>query len=280
MIWILLLVGLLIPVLLSLVFFIAPGKVSPEAKAMAKVFYGLNCAHRGLYTKDQKIPENSIPAFAAAQKENYGVELDIQFSRDKQVIVFHDDDLKRMCNIDARVDSMDWDELSALPLSGTGECIPLLTDVIDLLSDTPVIVELKAAGNNNIMLCEETLKIMRQKGINWCVESFDPFIVAWFRKHAPDVLRGQLSCLPREYNGLSKISSFVLGNLLMNFISRPHFIAYSTSQQPLLVRLCRILNPINVIWTAKPDDDITRFEKENDTIIFEHYKPATRYKSF
>jgi len=130
-----------------------------------------------------------------------------------------------------------------------------------------------------MMLCDETLKIMRQKGINWCVESFNPFIVAWFRKNAPDVLRGQLSCLPREYNGLSKISSFVLGNLLMNFISRPHFIAYSTSRQPLLVRLCRILKPINVIWTVKPDNDIKRFENENDTIIFEHYNPAARYKS-
>ena len=278
MIWIFLALGLLILFISAVIFCVAPGKLTPEAKRMAKVFYGLNCAHRGLYSKDQKIPENSIPAFAAARDGNYGVELDIQLSKDGQIVVFHDDVLNRVCNIDARVDSMDWDELSVLPLFDTDVCMPLLTDVLDVLKDTPAIVELKSTGVNNNKLCEETLKLMREKGQNWCVESFDPRIVAWFRKNAPDVLRGQLSCLPGEYNKISKKAAFILGNLLANFLSRPHFIAYSTSPQPPVVRLCRIMKPVNVVWTVQPEDDIKQFETNNDTIIFEHYTPAPRFK--
>ena len=278
MVLLLTLTGLIFLVITLVIYCIAPGRISPEAKKMANIFHGINCAHRGLYSKDQKIPENSIPAFAAARSENYGVELDIQLSRDDRIVVFHDDTLTRACNNSAFLNSMDYEELSKLQLFDTDYFIPLFTDVLDILDDTPVIVELKAAGTNNIKLCEETLKLMREKGKNWCIESFDPHIVAWFRKNAPDVLRGQLSCLPREYGKISKLTAFVLGNLFMNFLSRPHFIAYNTSPHPLPVQLCRAMKPINVLWTVTPEDDISKFENENDVIIFEHYTPAPKYK--
>ena len=278
MFWVFVAIVLIVLFIPALIFCIAPGKMSPEAKETVKAFLGLNCAHRGLYSKNQQIPENSIPAFIAAKNGNYGVELDIQLSKDGRVVVFHDNDLMRVCSLNKNVNSMDFKELSKLPLFDTGEHIPLLTDVLEVLENTPVIVELKAAGTDNIKLCEETLEIMREKGQNWCIESFDPRIVAWFRKNAPDVLRGQLSCLPHEYGKVSKTTAFILGNLLMNFISRPHFIAYSTSPHPLPVRLCRTMNPLNVVWTVKPEDDIKFFENKNDILIFEHYEPDPKFK--
>jgi len=278
MIWIVPAIGLVLLLAAALVFCIAPGKMTPEAKKTSKHFYGLNCAHRGLHTQDKQVPENSIAAFEAAAKGNYGVEVDVQLSKDGQVIVFHDDDLKRMCGIEARVNSKDWQELSTLQLHGTNECIPLLTDVLQVLGDAPVIVELKIARPYNDKLCEETLKILREHGQTWCVESFDPGICKWFRKNAPDVLRGQLSRRPKNMEGLTYTPAFLLGNLLTNFISRPHFIAYEKSRHPLTVKLCRAMKPMNVIWTVKPEHDIKKCEKENDTIIFEYYTPAPRFK--
>jgi len=38
------------------------------------------------------------------------------------------------------------------------------------------------------------------------------------------------------------------------------------------------MKPINVIWTVNPASDITRCGKENDVVIFEHYKPPPRFK--
>ena len=278
MTWVLWLIGSLFLLSVFLVYCVAPGKTTPEAKKTAEIFSGLNCAHRGLHTEDQQVPENSLPAFAAARKEGYGVELDVHLSKDEQVVVFHDDDLKRVCGVDKPVKSLDWQELSALSLFGAKECIPLLSDVLKVLDDTPVIVELKSAGANNAKLCKKTLDILRAEGRQWCVESFDPRVVAWFRKNAPDVLRGQLSCPPREFDTISKPKAFLLGNLLMNFMSRPHFIAYNTDPRPFTVWLCRVMKPINVIWTVSPENDIDRCEKENDTVIFEYYKPAPRYR--
>ena len=62
---------------------------------------GTPFAHRGLHDVDAGIVENTLPAFEAARDAGFGMELDIQFSRDMQVVVFHDDDLLRMAG-DAR----------------------------------------------------------------------------------------------------------------------------------------------------------------------------------
>ena len=79
-------------------------------------FRGVNFAHRGLHTRDRAVPENSLEAFRLAARAGYGIELDVRLSRDGQVVVFHDDDLKRVCGVDKRVDELDWAELRELRL--------------------------------------------------------------------------------------------------------------------------------------------------------------------
>ena len=82
-------------------YMIMPGKIAAEKKK--PYCGGAKFAHRGLYTADQTVPENSIPAFDAAARAGYGIELDIQLTADGQIVVFHDDNLKRMCGIDKDV---------------------------------------------------------------------------------------------------------------------------------------------------------------------------------
>ena len=278
MTWILIVIGIVVFLLAALIFCVAPGKMTAEAKKTAKIFYGLNCAHRGLHSEDGQIPENSLPAFAAARHGKYGVELDVQLSKDNRVVVFHDVDLNRMCGVDAKVSSKTWRELSELKLLDTEERIPFFTEVLEILDDTPVIVELKPAGAMNATLCEETLRILREQGKNWCIESFDPRVGAWFRKNAPDVLRGQLSCPPKKFSGIPKIQTIILGNLLTNFMSRPHFIAFSNTSRPFTVKLCYTMKPMKAIWTVLPTADIKECERENDTVIFEFYEPTPTYR--
>jgi len=278
MIWILPAIGLLILLSAAVIYCTAPGKMTTEAKQTAKEFYGLNCTHRGLHTEDQKTPENSAPAIRAARAGGYGVEIDIRLSKDDKVIVFHDEDLVRACGINEKVADKTWDELSQLKLFGTDEHIPLLTDALDILEDTPVLIELKSIGDKNTILCEKTLEIMREKGKIWCIESFDPRICKFFRKNAPDVLRGQLSAPAGLLQGMSKPAKFLLGNLFTNFIARPHFISYSYTPHPLPVKLCRAMKPMKMIWPVRPDHDIQKCENQNDTIIFEYYTPPPKFK--
>lgn len=174
----------------TVLFVMAPGASSRRQRAP---FMGTNVAHRGLHSRDKSVPENSLEAFRLAAEAGYGIELDVQLSKDGQVVVFHDDTLDRVCGVCARVDELTLAELKALRLCGTEQTIPLFTEVLDVIRGRgPIICELKD-GKRNRELCEKTYDIISAYRGEICVESFNPMIVAWFRFHAKDLLRGQLA---------------------------------------------------------------------------------------
>ncbi|MBO4217537.1 MAG: glycerophosphodiester phosphodiesterase [Clostridia bacterium] len=251
--------------------------LAPRIAGRAKKapFFNRNFAHRGLYDNDNGIPENSLAAFEKAAENGYGIELDVQLSRDGRVVVFHDDTLSRVCCVDKRVDELDFDELSKLSLCGTGERIPLFEEVLRTVNGrAPIIVELKN-GRRNAELCEKTLACLRGYKGDVCIESFNPLIVGWFRFHGREFFRGQLS-QPKEFytkEGFSKTTGFVLGNLLMNAIARPNFIAYRIGKKPLALRFSKALGAVVIGWTAHD----TECEKDYDSVIFEHCIPTPEY---
>ncbi len=252
---------------------LAPG-YAPESKKAP--FMGRNFAHRGLHSEDQSIPENSMKAFSLAAEAGYGMELDVQLSKDGRVVVFHDDTLDRVCGVAARVDELNYAELEKLSLFGTEERIPLFTDVLALVDGrTPLIVELKNGARNG-ELCEKTWALLRRYSGAYCIESFNPLIVAWFRRHAPTVLRGQLAQLPEEYvrGGRKVAESVVMGNTLLNAAARPQFIAYRIGPKPLAVRFAEKLGAMPFGWTSHSRDS----EKGRDAVIFEYYRPDVRFK--
>lgn len=252
-------------------FLIAPGKASKQARAP---FFKHNFAHRGLHTPDKTVPENSLPAFAEAARFGYGIELDVHLTRDGRLVVFHDDNTERICAVDAVIADTDWSVLKNLRLCKTEYGIPLLSEVLETVGRScPVVIELKR-GARNTELCEKTYAMMRQYGGRYCVESFDPRIVAWFRRNAPEVLRGQLASEPKKLaEGTSRLSAFAVGNLLTNVLARPQFIAYGLGRKPLLVRLSEKMGAMKVAWVS--NDSTT--EADNDAVIFEFYKPSTTF---
>ena len=251
---------------------IAPGRVNDETK---RSFLHRNFAHRGLFSKDQSVPENSLAAFRLAVENGYGIELDVHITKDDRLAVFHDDDLSRMCGVPGRVEEKTYAELSALRLKGSDEGIPLLSDVLAVMdARAPIILELKR-GDRNDELCRLVFEELKGYRGDVCIESFDPFIVAWWRKNAPTYFRGQLSADYAEMKkGTSGLNAFLLSRLLTNWIARPQFIAYGiTDRKPLAVRICEGMGAIRVAWTSHDPGT----EKGNDAVIFEHYRPGTRY---
>lgn len=253
-------------------YILSPGRAE---KSLRAPFYGRNFAHRGLHTPDKSIPENSLPAFEAAAKYGYGVELDVHITKDGKLIVFHDDEIPRACGVQGRVSELSWGMLSHLRLFGTEYRIPLLSEVLGLIGGrVPVIVELKRGGNKR-ELCEKTYALLKDYRGAFCIESFDPRIVRWFRKNAPGVLRGQLARHPSDMaEDAGRLKAFLVGNLLTNFYARPHFIAYGIGPRPLTARLCELLGAMKFAWTAKSPE----IEKNSDAVIFEHYFPKVKYK--
>ena len=256
-----------LPVLL-----VAPGSATKRQKAP---FLGRSFAHRGLHSEDRSVPENSLEAFRLAAKAGYGVELDVQLSKDGQVVVFHDDTLDRVCGVHARVDEKSYDELRLLSLCGTEQRIPLLTEVLGVIRGKgPLIVELKN-GRRNRELCEKTYAILSDYEGQVCIESFNPRIVRWFRFHARDLVRGQLATTVGDYGDtVSKPTAFLLSRCLLNFRSRPQFIAYRIGPRPPIVRLSEALGAMRFGWTAHN----ARAEKGRDGVIFEFYRPQLKFK--
>ena len=255
-------------------FLTAPGRASEEKKAP---FRGVNVAHRGLHTMDKSVPENSIPAFRAAVERGYGVEFDVHITADGELVVFHDDTLLRMCGDDRCIDDLTLAELAQYSLAGTEEKIPLLSEALAVVGGkTPIVLELKR-GKQNRALCEKTRAALLEYPGDVCIESFDPTIVRWWRKNAPEVLRGQLSCTEKKFGGaLPKPAAFALSRLLTNFLCRPQFIAYGVEggKKPLTVRFCEALGAMRVCWTSHSPIH----EEDNDTVIFEYYRPRKKFK--
>ncbi len=249
-----------------------PGHASREQR---EPFDGLYAAHRGLHEIEAGVPENSLPAFEAACAAGYGIELDVQLSRDGQVVVFHDDTLDRVCGVEGRVDSYDLAELQQMRLCGTGETIPLFTQVLDVTDGrAPLIVELKA-GPRWKELCQKTLDLLLARRGPYCVESFDPRIVAWFRFHAPHMMRGQLLQRPEDYRpDVPRILRCLQGWGLLTWTARPQFIAYKLGKIPRTVRLIHRLGAMRVCWTSREPGQ----ESGQDTVIFEKYRPATHFR--
>lgn len=253
------------------VYLAAPGKISKKQKTP---FMHRNFAHRGLHTRDKSVPENSLTAFDRASAEGYGMELDVQLSKDGEVVVFHDDTLNRVCGVDARVDEVPFEELNKMSLCGTGETVPLFSEVLRTVRGRgPLIVELKT-GKRNTELCEKTYALLKSYSGEYCIESFNPFIVRWFRKNAPEVVRGQLASPADGYNGeVNPVVAFLLSHTLLNFLARPQFIAYKIDEKPFTVKLCEFLGAMKVCWTSHEWVN----EKNNDVVIFEFYKPKLRF---
>lgn len=230
-------------------------------------------AHRGLHTKD--IPENSLSAFENAVKNNYAIELDVQFTKDKEVVVFHDANLKRMTNDSRNIEYVNYDELKNLRLGNTNERIPTLEEVLELVDNkVAILIEIKDC-NDYIELSEKTYKILKGYKGNYAIQSFNPFILDWYKNNASEVIRGQLSgSFTEGSESLNVFEKFVLKNLLLNFKSKPNYIVYELEALPKLkLENLRKKGVPTIIWTVKNKEEMEKACKYSDNIIFENFLP-------
>ena len=114
-------------------------------------------AHRGLVTQFQ---ENTMAAVLASVNSPYcnGTEFDVFLTKDNQVVLFHDENLKRLTGVDKNIYDMTWADLKHIEILkeievdggmrtyDKPESIPLLIDVLEALKgkDFFIDVELKA----------------------------------------------------------------------------------------------------------------------------------------
>lgn len=236
-------------------------------------------AHKGIH--DGNIPENTIASFSKAVAFGKPIELDLSMTKDKQIIVFHDKKLTRLFGIDSNIKDMTTGELNTLKFPNSTETIPLFRDVLQLINGkVPLIIEIKNEGKVGEMEQKIFDELKSYTG-KYAIQSFNPFSVKWFRVNAPEVIRGQLSgnFIVSDYEvknaGITRlpwIQRFLLSNLLLDFESKPNYIAYEI--QHTEVKTFRKLKKLGVPvlgWTVQNREEYQKFKDICDNLITDTY---------
>lgn len=160
----------------------------------------LNIAHRGF---SGMYPENTLLSFSKAIEIGAdGAELDVHLSRDGELMVIHDENVRRTTGVEGLVKDMTFAELRALDASAAfvgkygRNAIPTLREYFELIKDTDQItnIELKTGVYEYPGIEKKVLDLIdeyhrRDKVI---ISSFNHFSVLRFKKLAPDVKAGLL----------------------------------------------------------------------------------------
>jgi glycerophosphoryl diester phosphodiesterase len=151
---------------------------------------GAQYAHRGLHGAGRV--ENSPAAFAAAIEAGMGIECDVQLTGDGRAMVFHDWELDRLTEERGAVMSRTSDEIGRIALRGGEDRIPTLGEFLALAAGrVPLLIEIKSRREiDPAPLCAAVREDLLGYRGEAAVMSFDPRVGHWFRRHAPERVRG------------------------------------------------------------------------------------------
>lgn len=214
-------------------------------------------AHRGLYD-NIIIPENSLRAFKSAITENYPIEIDIHLTKDNNLVVFHDHNLKRMTEKPLIIENLIIDELKEIKLLDTKEKIPTLEDILKLV-DQKVLIIIEIKANNNEQLIVKTLleKLKDYQG-EIIIHSFNRKVIKILKNEKTAYKVGLLI----SENTDKKFKLFQTSVSDIKY-SKPDFL--SVSKKLLRKKhLKKYLNKLPIlVWTIKNENEIKRIANDN-----------------
>lgn len=152
-------------------------------------------AHRALHDRAAGRIENSPAAIRAAIDHGYGIEIDLQLSRDGVPMVFHDEELDRLTAETGPVAARSAAGLKAIRLKDGADGIPTLEEVLALVGGrVPLLIELKdqsrVMGPTDGRLEAATATALQGYGGEVALMSFNPACIHHLARLAPEIPRG------------------------------------------------------------------------------------------
>ena len=197
--------------------------------------------HRGLH---KNVPENSMSAFRKALYRNMPIELDVRILKDFNIVVFHDSNLKRMTGIDKRIKKCNYEDIKNIMLFNSNECIPLLTDVLNLINNKVLLlIEIKDYSKQ---MCKKLTKILKKYN-NFIIQTFSIKTYYWFK-----------------LNTKFKIGILTYSFLKLKIILNPDFISMSKNNA------IKYKNIPLFIWTIKSKEELKKAKKIGDSFIVDY----------
>ncbi len=222
-------------------------------------------AHRGLHDVKRGRPENSLAAFDAAIAAHYAIECDLHIVSDGNLVVFHDDDLKRLTGIGGNVRDRTAAELGDLRILGTGAWIPTLDEVLALVAGrVPLVIELKHMPGRDAGLAFETVERLARYAGPAAVMSFEPSLLAEVKAADPNLPLG----LTAMGNWRSAATHFrTVTALDLDFIS--YAIDDLPTPMPVIAR--RFMRIPLICWTVRTKAQRRKARRWTDQITFEGF---------
>jgi glycerophosphoryl diester phosphodiesterase len=147
-------------------------------------------------------PENTLAAFQMASSVGAdGIELDVHFTRDREIVVTHDDDTARVTGYKGLISNLTLAQLKKLDFSCgmaayKGETIPTLEEVLALIKPGKlhINIELKTNDENPNGLEEACQALVEKCGMEERIlySSFNHYSLARMRSIAPHMKCGTL----------------------------------------------------------------------------------------
>ena len=208
-------------------------------------------AHRGIH--NEAIPENSMKAFSLALKKNIPIEFDVHILKDKNIVVFHDDNLKRMTNKDKFIKECTYEEIKDLKLKNTNEKIPLLKDVLKLVDGKVLLdIELKMDVTDH-SLEDGLIEILKDYNGEVILKSFDYRKVKYLKKHT----NYKVGLLIKRMSGFK---DFIIRNINFNILIKPDFLACNKNM--LDCKSVKTFKKDIYIWTIKNKDELKIYKSD------------------
>ncbi len=244
--------------------FLAPAPEGDRVTFLAKHAY----AHRGLHGKG--VVENSISAFRAAVDAGFGIELDVQKSRDGEAIVFHDEMLDRLTRETGPVATKTRTALQQIMLADTLETIPSLDDVLALVGGrVPILIEIKAETASVGGLCLAVRRSLEGYRGQVAIMSFNPEVCRWFRRHAKRITRGLVMTEGADMDMAAELKARFARHAAL-WRAKPEFLAYDIRNLPSRFASTQRARGLPVLtWTVRTSAQERIASQNADEIIFE-----------
>lgn len=229
-------------------------------------------AHRGRHDGmwDGPVIENGLPAFTAAIAAGHGIECDVQRSIDNRAVVFHDFTLSRLTLAQGRVDSRTAAELTQVRLLGQNGAIAELGAVLGVVRGrAPILIEIKTETGRVSALCLAVRRALEGYGGKAAVMGFDPAVAAWFRRHAPHIVRGLVMTEENAHGWRSTVRRH--RDLWQ---AKPDFLAYDIRDLPSRFAAAQRARGLPLLtWTVRSDDQHALAAQYADAPIYERGQP-------
>ncbi|MTW15682.1 glycerophosphodiester phosphodiesterase [Rhodoplanes serenus] len=231
-------------------------------------------AHRGLHDAAAGLVENSAAAVAAALEAGYGIEVDLQRSRDGDAMVHHDDRLGRLVEGSEPLADLTSAALQARRFHGGGAPMMTLAGLLDRVDGrVPLLLEIKSRFDGDLRLARRVAALVSARPARVAVMSFDPALVAALAAAMPAVPHGLVGQSRRRAAASHDPAPSRLALAAATLRAAPRFLAWNVDDLGTWPpRLARALGRPVLTWTVRSEAVRRRALDGADQVIFEGFR--------